>query len=378
MTHLRWRSPICGFLRFSAKIFGFLWKSAVFSAVFLRPPNDWICRREGWICENLRFSAKICVLGPLCHLSSVPLSAPRTRSAAHHSGSSPSPGTCCFGRWRPPLHVGPIDQPAFHPHPNPPPPGGLSKTLLETPKPLSTSQACCPHSYCPLTRNSDPCKARLDKCRKWTLIFLSLTWDLSHNASDLRTLDLSLLEDAARGGQSRNLDRANGRGGFGSQTAADPPPPPTLRDQTVGNYCGSISQNANPASTFQLSHCGRCKERLPGPRNGFLGDLRQSVPQNGRVHIHTTNKKIAIADKSRRFQIAMRIASFAAKLGRNSQQKFARKSLHYQNKSCNVSVFQNRSVFGMLRLWGQTFMWMWGWNAFEVAGNQCPPCKLGA
>ena len=31
---------------------------------------------ERWICENLRFSAKICVLGSLCHLSSVPLSTP--------------------------------------------------------------------------------------------------------------------------------------------------------------------------------------------------------------------------------------------------------------------------------------------------------------
>ena len=30
----------------------------------------------GWICENLRFSVEICVLGSLCHLSSVPLSAP--------------------------------------------------------------------------------------------------------------------------------------------------------------------------------------------------------------------------------------------------------------------------------------------------------------
>ena len=77
VTHLRWRSPICGFLRFSAKICGFLRKSAVFCG-FLRPPNPWFSRRiKGWICENLRFSAKICVLGSLCHLSSVPLSAPR-------------------------------------------------------------------------------------------------------------------------------------------------------------------------------------------------------------------------------------------------------------------------------------------------------------
>ena len=36
-------------------------------------------QEKGWICENLRFAAKICVLGSLslCHLSSVLLSAPR-------------------------------------------------------------------------------------------------------------------------------------------------------------------------------------------------------------------------------------------------------------------------------------------------------------
>ena len=72
VTDLMWWSPICGFLRFSAKIFGFLQKSAV--------PAPSTClnfQEKGRICENRRFSAKICVLGFLCHLSSVPLSASR-------------------------------------------------------------------------------------------------------------------------------------------------------------------------------------------------------------------------------------------------------------------------------------------------------------
>ena len=72
VTHLRRRSQICGFLRFSAKIFGFLRKSADSCALqMLEFPG------KGWICENLRFSAKICGLGSLYHLSSIPLSAPR-------------------------------------------------------------------------------------------------------------------------------------------------------------------------------------------------------------------------------------------------------------------------------------------------------------
>ena len=76
VTHLRWR---CGFLRksavfcenlrFSVKICGFL--------RFPAPSKCWNFQEKGWICENMRFSAKICVLGSLCHLSSVPLSAPR-------------------------------------------------------------------------------------------------------------------------------------------------------------------------------------------------------------------------------------------------------------------------------------------------------------
>ena len=43
---LRWRSPICGFLRFSVKILGFLRKSAVLCGL-LHPPNAGISRRRG-------------------------------------------------------------------------------------------------------------------------------------------------------------------------------------------------------------------------------------------------------------------------------------------------------------------------------------------
>ena len=62
----------------------------------------------------------------------------------------------------------------------------------------------------------------------------------------------------------KHLCRANGRGGFGLQTAADPPwrPPTTPEKQTVGTV-------TNPGSIFELSQCRHCKERPPGPRKGF-------------------------------------------------------------------------------------------------------------
>ena len=59
------------------------------------------------------------------------------------------------------------------------------------------------------------------------------------------------------------------RGGFGSQTAADPPlgtPPPKIPEKQTA---GTVTQNAHPASTFELSQCRHCKEGLPGPRRGF-------------------------------------------------------------------------------------------------------------
>ena len=46
VTDLRWRTPMCNFLRFSAHIFGLLRKYAVFCG-FLRPANAWISRGRG-------------------------------------------------------------------------------------------------------------------------------------------------------------------------------------------------------------------------------------------------------------------------------------------------------------------------------------------
>ena len=65
VTHLRWQSPISGFLRLSAKIFYVLRKSAVF-LWFPAPSKCLNFQEKGWICENLRFSAN----------SSVPLGVP--------------------------------------------------------------------------------------------------------------------------------------------------------------------------------------------------------------------------------------------------------------------------------------------------------------
>ena len=64
-------------LRFSAKIFSFLRESVVFCSS-LRPPNAWISRRR---CESAKISGFLRKLHfglsvSLCHLSSVPLSAP--------------------------------------------------------------------------------------------------------------------------------------------------------------------------------------------------------------------------------------------------------------------------------------------------------------
>ena len=65
VTELRWRSPICDFLRFSAKICGFLQKSEVFCG-FLCPPNAWEfpvewvnLRKSAVFCENLRFGLSL-------------------------------------------------------------------------------------------------------------------------------------------------------------------------------------------------------------------------------------------------------------------------------------------------------------------------------
>ena len=71
-------------------------------------------------------------------------------------------------------------------------------------------------------------------------------------------------------------------------------PPPTPGEPHEKQTVGSISQNANPASTFELSQCRHCKERLPWAEERLLGDLRQSVPQNGRVHLHIVDTFICL------------------------------------------------------------------------------------
>ena len=58
VTHLRRQRPICGFLRFSAKIFGFLRFSAVSCALqMLEFPGEGVnLRKSAVFCENLRFA----------------------------------------------------------------------------------------------------------------------------------------------------------------------------------------------------------------------------------------------------------------------------------------------------------------------------------
>ena len=61
VTDLRWRSPNCGFLRFSAKIFGFLRKSAVSCALqVLEFPGEGVnLRKSAIFCESLRFGLSL-------------------------------------------------------------------------------------------------------------------------------------------------------------------------------------------------------------------------------------------------------------------------------------------------------------------------------
>ena len=73
MTDLRWQSPICGFLQRSSVFCENLRFSAVSCALqMLELPGERVNLRK-----SADESAKICVLGSLCHLSSVPLSAPK-------------------------------------------------------------------------------------------------------------------------------------------------------------------------------------------------------------------------------------------------------------------------------------------------------------
>ena len=81
---------ICGFLQFLRKIFSSLRKSAVFCGFVSCALQMLEIPGEGWICGNLQ-STKICVLGFLCHLNSVPLrlSAPCPDSPGGSSATSP-------------------------------------------------------------------------------------------------------------------------------------------------------------------------------------------------------------------------------------------------------------------------------------------------
>ena len=49
--------------------------------------------------------------------------------------------------------------------------------------------------------------------------------------------------------------------------------------QTVGTV--TASQKMLSLQALSSSQCRHCEERLPGPRKGFLGDLRNSVPPKG-------------------------------------------------------------------------------------------------
>ena len=65
------------------------------------------------------------------------------------------------------------------------------------------------------------------------------------------------------------LHNANGRGGFGSQSAADPM---RTSENPSQSYCGhrnNTSQSAHTGSTIKASHFQHREERLPGFRKGF-------------------------------------------------------------------------------------------------------------
>ena len=68
-------------------------------------------------------------------------------------------------------------------------------------------------------------------------------------------------------GKALSATRGLAPGGLGTRQPPATPGEPLWKADC--GYCDSISQNANSASTFELSQCRQCKERLPGPRTGF-------------------------------------------------------------------------------------------------------------
>ena len=67
-------------------------------------------------------------------------------------------------------------------------------------------------------------------------------------------------------------------------SGAPPPPPRTPEKQTVGTVTVSHQMLALQALSSSLN-AGTAKRGCLG-RGGLLGALRQSVPQNGRAHLH--------------------------------------------------------------------------------------------
>ena len=74
-----------------------------------------------------------------------------------------------------------------------------------------------------------------------------------------------------------------GAEGLGRKLLLTPSADPHRSPWKAGRgYCDSISQNADPASTFSTLSAKRgCLGR-----GQALGALREPVPQNGRVHFH--------------------------------------------------------------------------------------------
>ena len=85
------------------------------------------------------------------------------------------------------------------------------------------------------------------------------------------------------------LYQANGRGGFGSQTAADPScrPPTAPEKQTLGTVTASHRTLTLQALLSSLSMPALQREAAWAMKR-LLRDLQQSVPQSGHVHLHIT------------------------------------------------------------------------------------------
>ena len=87
-----------------------------------------------------------------------------------------------------------------------------------------------------------------------------------------------------------SMYRANGRGGFGSKTAADPPPPePQKSSEKQTGVLGQHLTKCPSCKHFRVLSMRHCKERereTAWAKEWLFGHLQQSVQQNGRVHSH--------------------------------------------------------------------------------------------